>query len=225
MNKLLADNGRAAGLSADQLQNARAAQAAYSHAVETFLSPAEKAQKLAALDAQIAAARTPTLKASLGTQREQIALAGQVVTAEDATAQARSKGAAALATASKAGENHAATLAKEVAAQEAQIANLYRLADAYGVSGAAALIAEARVKAQSQAIKQGADVEAAVDRQVQLSIAQRVSSADKSISRNARPSGGAGARQRASRRWPCSQRASGRTHPRPDGRPASTCRD
>jgi hypothetical protein len=47
------------------------------------------------------------------------------------------------------------------------------------VSDAAALIAEARVKAESQAIKQRADVEAAVDRQVRLAIAQRVSDAAK----------------------------------------------
>ena len=62
---------------------------------------------------------------------------------------------------------------------EAQIRNLYKLADAYGVSGAAALIAEARVKAETQAIKARGDIEAAVDRQVRLSIAQRVADAEK----------------------------------------------
>ena len=75
---------------------------------------------------------------------------------------------------------HAAQLAREAEATEAQIKNLYRLADAYGVSGAAALIAEARVKAESQAIKQRADIEAAVDRQIRLAIATRVSDAAKS---------------------------------------------
>ncbi|MGI4948413.1 MAG: hypothetical protein ACRYHC_06935 [Janthinobacterium lividum] len=64
-------------------------------------------------------------------------------------------------------------------AVEAQIKNLYALADAYKVSGAAALIAEAREKAESKAIKSRADVEAAVDRQVRLSIAQRVSDSEK----------------------------------------------
>jgi hypothetical protein len=62
---------------------------------------------------------------------------------------------------------------------EAQIRNLYKLADAYGVSGAAALIAEARVKAETQAIKARGDIEAAVDRQIRLAIAQRVSDAEK----------------------------------------------
>lgn len=65
-------------------------------------------------------------------------------------------------------------------AVEAQIRNLYKLADAYGVSGAAALLAEARVKGESDAIKKRTDVEAAVDRQVRLSIAQRVSDGAKS---------------------------------------------
>lgn len=77
-------------------------------------------------------------------------------------------------------DKHAETLAREAEALEAQIRNLYKLADAYGVSGAAALVAEARVKAESKAIKQRADIEAAVSRQVQLAIAQRVADAAKS---------------------------------------------
>ncbi|MFD1952605.1 hypothetical protein ACFSGX_17645, partial [Sphingomonas arantia] len=77
-------------------------------------------------------------------------------------------------------DKHAEQLARDAAAIEAQIRNLYALADAYGVSGAEALIAEARVKAESQAIKQRGDIEAAVARQVRLSIAQRVSDAAKS---------------------------------------------
>ncbi len=77
-------------------------------------------------------------------------------------------------------DKHAESLIRDAEAVEAQIRNLYKLADAYGVSGAAALIAEARVKAESKAIKQQADIEAAVDRQVRLAIAQRVSDAAKS---------------------------------------------
>ncbi len=77
-------------------------------------------------------------------------------------------------------DRHAESLVRDAEAIEAQIRNLYKLADAYGVSGAAALIAEARVKAESKAIKQRADIEAAVDRQVRLAIAQRVSDAAKS---------------------------------------------
>lgn len=78
-----------------------------------------------------------------------------------------------------ASNKHAEQLAREAAAVEAQIRNLYALADAYQVSGAAALVAEARVKAESQAIKQRGDVEAAVERQIRLAVAQRVSDAAK----------------------------------------------
>lgn len=76
-------------------------------------------------------------------------------------------------------DKHAEKLARDAEATEAQIRNLYALADAYGVSGAAALVAEARVKAESAAIKQRADIEAAVERQIRLSVAQRVSDAAK----------------------------------------------
>lgn len=74
---------------------------------------------------------------------------------------------------------HAAALARDAEAIEAQIRNLYMLADAYGVSGAAALIAEARVKAESKAIRQRGDVEAAVAREVRLAVAQRIADAAK----------------------------------------------
>ncbi|MGT2514803.1 phage tail length tape measure family protein [Sphingomonas panni] len=77
-------------------------------------------------------------------------------------------------------DRHAEALAREAEATERQIANLYKLADAYGVSGAAALIAEARVKAESAAIKKQADIDAMVSRQVRLAIAERVSTSAKS---------------------------------------------
>lgn len=75
-------------------------------------------------------------------------------------------------------DHHAEQLARDAAATEAQIKNLYTLADAYGVSGAAALIAAAREKAESQAIKQRADIDAAVARQVRLAIAEQVKSTE-----------------------------------------------
>lgn len=77
-------------------------------------------------------------------------------------------------------DRHAESLVREAEATQAQIKNLYGLAEAYKVSGAAALIAEARVKAESDAIKKRGDIEAMVSRQVQLAIAQRVADAAKS---------------------------------------------
>lgn len=76
-------------------------------------------------------------------------------------------------------DHHAETLARDAAAVEAQIRNLYKLGDAYAASGADALMAEARVKAESDAIRKRGDIEAAVERQVRLAIAQRVSDAEK----------------------------------------------
>ncbi|WP_137898353.1 hypothetical protein [Sphingomonas sp. 2SG] len=76
-------------------------------------------------------------------------------------------------------DHHAEQLAREAQAAEAQIRNLYELAKAYSVSGAAALIAEARVKAESAAIKKRGDIEIMVDREVRLVVAQRVSDAAK----------------------------------------------
>lgn len=72
---------------------------------------------------------------------------------------------------------HQQALARGAEAVGAQTRNLYALADAYGVSGAAALAAEARVKAESAAIKARGDIEGAVQREVQLAIAQRVTDA------------------------------------------------
>lgn len=76
-------------------------------------------------------------------------------------------------------DKHAEALAREADAVEAQVRNLYALAGAYGDSGAAALIAEARVKAESDAIKKRGDVDAMVNRQIQVAIAQRVADAAK----------------------------------------------
>lgn len=70
--------------------------------------------------------------------------------------------------------NHAEKLGRDADAVQARTRNLYLLADAYGVSGAAALVAEARVKAESDAIRRGADIELVASEQVRLAIAQRV---------------------------------------------------
>lgn len=77
-------------------------------------------------------------------------------------------------------DKHAEQLVREAAAIEAQIKNLYLLADAYRVSGAEALIAEAHAKAESAAIKKRGEIDEFVARQVRLSIAQRVVDSAKS---------------------------------------------
>ncbi len=82
--------------------------------------------------------------------------------------------------AASASQRLAERLAREADAVDAQIKNTYALADAYKDSGVAALVAEARVKAESDAIRKRGDIEAAVNRQIQIAIAQRVVDAAKS---------------------------------------------
>ncbi|UAK24181.1 phage tail length tape measure family protein [Sphingomonas nostoxanthinifaciens] len=182
VNKLLVDNGSAAGLSADQLKGARETQDAYTRAIQSYLSPAEKQRQLDGLDAQIAAARTPAQKAALAVQKERVENAGKVITAAQAEADAHSKGAAALATASKAGEKHADTMARDAASMDANIAATLALADAYLKGGAAAIEAEARRKALTDATKKGIDVEAEIRRQLALNVAEGIANGAKSVS-------------------------------------------
>lgn len=182
INKLLADSGKAAGLSADQLASARDAQDAYTHAVESYLPPAEKQRQLDALDVQIAAARTPTQKAALAAQKARIEQSGKVVTSAQAEADAHAKGAAALATASKAGAGHAATLARDAAAMDVSARAALALADAYLQGGAAAVVAEARRKALTDATKKGVDADAQVQRQLALTVAETIAGGAKSVS-------------------------------------------
>ena len=72
-------------------------------------------------------------------------------------------------------------LAKEVAATEEMIKSLYRLADAYGVSEAAALKEQIVSKATAEALSKGADVASYVDRQLRLAIAQKTADAAKDV--------------------------------------------
>ncbi len=77
-------------------------------------------------------------------------------------------------------DKHAEAMQRESDAAEPSIKNLYLLADAYKASGAQALVAEARLKAESDAIKDRVNIEARVIQQIRLSIAQRVSDSAKS---------------------------------------------
>ncbi|WP_443208554.1 hypothetical protein [Sphingomonas sp. PAMC 26621] len=103
----------------------------------------------------------------------------KITQARDAETAAASKSNATHAASDRAAISRAERLGREADAIGAQTRNLYLLADAYGVSGAAALMAEARVKAESQAIKQQGDIQAAISREIGLVVAQRVSDAAK----------------------------------------------
>ncbi len=174
---VLADNGRAAGLTADQLARARTAQQQLTHAVTTYIPEAERSVRLAQLDVEMARAKQAKDQgrvASLTAQRTELQNRGKLITATQAQSLATASSTRATLEATNSVDRHAERLVNEAKAVEAKIANTYKLADAYGVSGAAALIAEARVKAESEAINKRANVEATIDRQIRLSIAERV---------------------------------------------------
>ncbi|MGR6329207.1 hypothetical protein ACU5AX_09085 [Sphingomonas sp. XXL09] len=155
-------------------------------ALATATTPLLKARAQLAIVQQGAAAADKAGGAALVKYRQDLTAAtnavNQAEAAQKAAAAAKREGTKesnrAAAEARKEA-NKAAELAREAEAIEAQTRNLYALADAYGKSGGAALIAEAAVKAESHAIKEQADVTAAINRQVGLAIAQRVSDAER----------------------------------------------
>jgi hypothetical protein len=174
--------GIAAGGAPDEVKAWTDALQANEHALTTWIPAQQKATELASLDAKIAAAKSPADKAALAAQRARVELQGKVITGADAEAQAHSKGAAALATASRAGAGHAATLAREAASMEASARAALDVAAAYLQSDGAGALAEARRKAITDATKKGIDVEAEARRQIALSIADSIASGAKSVS-------------------------------------------
>jgi hypothetical protein len=147
-----------------------------------WITTQQRAHMVAEAQGRLASARTQREKAAAQQQITNLRLGAQVLTQQERETQA------ADAYNKTAGryvkpktDHHAEQLARESEAMEAQIGNLYKLADAYQVSGAQALMAEARVKAESGAIKKRGDVEAAVAQQIRLAIAERVSSAEKGV--------------------------------------------
>ena len=159
-------------------------------ALATAITPLEKARAQLSLVEEGGAAATRLGGAAVAKYTTDLTAATRAVqraeAAEKAATTAKREGskeanhAAALA---RQAATHDSDLAREAAAQEVQIRNLYAAAAAYKVSSAAGLIAEAQVKAESEAIKRRSDakqIEAAIDRQVQVNLAQRVADGEKS---------------------------------------------
>jgi hypothetical protein len=78
-------------------------------------------------------------------------------------------------------DRHAEALKRDAAAMAANIAGQKALATAYLESGSAALIAEARRKASTEATRKGVDVEARVRAQLQLAIAEQMAQGAKQV--------------------------------------------
>ncbi len=170
----------------DEMQDQREALEAYTRAINTYLGPAEKKRQLDLADVAIAQARAkrdPNALAAASAKREQIEQAGQVATNADVQADALAKGERARARLDGAVDKHAATLARETAAQEANTRAAMDAAQAYLTGGAASgEEAEARRKAVTDATKKGTNVDDAVRRQIAASGADSELAGAKAIS-------------------------------------------
>ncbi|SFK44709.1 hypothetical protein SAMN03159338_4280 [Sphingomonas sp. NFR04] len=149
-------------------------------ALAAATTPLEKARAQLAI---VEAEGTSAVKAggaAVDQYRQKLVSATLAVKAAEDAQKKQTAASRAAAAAGRREETQAERLGREADATNAQTKNLYALADAYGQSGGAALVAEARVKAESQAIKEHGDVAAFVARQANLVIAQRVADAVKS---------------------------------------------
>lgn len=154
---------------------------AYTHAIDTFIPRQEKANQLAALDAKIAATKSPSAKAALATERARLEMSGQVIDRSSAETMALSRGDRARAQATGSGDKHAESLARQAASMEVSAAAALDVADAYLKSSAAGVVAEARRKASTDATRKGIDVDAQMRRQLNLSISDSVANTAKTI--------------------------------------------
>lgn len=111
------------------------AQDAYTRAIQTYLDPAAKAQKLGELEIASINAKTPAQKAAIARQQEAINLSGKLITTAQANAQIQQAGAKAYASAQIAVDKHTDSLQANLAAQLA-------VAEAYLNGSAAGEMAE-----------------------------------------------------------------------------------
>ena len=169
-------------LSPDQRKAYTDTLSAYTHAIDTFIPAQEKANKLADLDSQIARLKPGAHRAALETQRAEVAMAGQVITAADAERQAHDRGTASLGRARTAHNGHAQALAREAESMEVNTRGSLALADAYLKSSAAGYEAEARRKAATDATRKGISVEEQTRRQLNLQVAEAIANGAKSVS-------------------------------------------
>lgn len=145
-------NDPAAAKKAENLEQIRTAYAAVTNAINTYLVPAELARRLDELDVKALQAKTPAQKAEIAEQRKRLELTGQIITEEELEARVKREGIKARA--------EAAQSLKDEAALSAINAKATRDLAAASLQGAAAAgKAEARRKALTEAVQNGADVE------------------------------------------------------------------
>lgn len=171
----------ATDLAPEQRKATQEALDAYSHAIDTFIPRAEKAQRIAEIDAKMAATKAPAAKAALAAEKARLELSGQVITSANAEAQAHSSADRARASSGSNRDRHAEQLKREAESMEANARGALAVADAYLKSSAAGAEAEARRKALTDATRRGIDVDAQVRRQLALQVADAVAGGAKTI--------------------------------------------
>jgi hypothetical protein len=171
LNAALADPAVAKRLA--NLQQVQAAQDAYNRAVETYLTPAQKAAALDDLDIKALAAKTPAQKAAIASERERIELAGKVITTAEANADVTRAGAKATAEAQAAVDKHAKSVVTETAVLDANARSALNSANAYLQGASAGMIADAQAKALTDSIKKGSDEQLRARQMLQDAIADQ----------------------------------------------------
>ncbi|WP_174291003.1 phage tail length tape measure family protein [Sphingomonas bacterium] len=174
--------GIKAGGNAEQMQQWTTALAANQHALDTWVPAQQKANDVAEAQDRLANARGKSAKAAAERALVLAQAQGTVATSADIEAQAHARADAAAGRATKTGDKHAQTLAREAESMEVAAKASLTLADAYLDGSSQGLVAEARRKAATDATKKGIDVEAQTRRQLALTVAEGIATGAKSVS-------------------------------------------
>lgn len=157
------------------LRQVEAAYDAVTRAVTSWLDPADKARRLDELEVRALNAKTPAQKASIAEERRRLELAGQAIMTGTAEAEITRAG-----TKARAEATHAITEQSRALATNARAS--LDVANAYLKGIAAAEAAEAKRKALTEAIRDGADVEMRARQVLTDEIAQTAVQSAKSAS-------------------------------------------
>jgi hypothetical protein len=150
-------------------------------ALDSWLPPAQKAVKIREAEAVLERARTPAAKAAAAADLERVKASGELATRADVEGRAMAAADKARTQAARSGEGHRSSILREAQAMEVNATQALRLASAYLAGDAAALQAEARRKALTDATRRGTDTEAQAQRQLALMIAETAVTGAKSV--------------------------------------------
>jgi hypothetical protein len=154
------------------LQQAKDAQDAYARAIATYLTPEQKAQQLADLEAKALADRTPKQKADTAAKREAIEISGKLMTTAQASADVERARSAALREASRAEVDRAKQVATETRVLDENTAAALDSSRAWLISAAAGMKADAARRGLTDSIKKGPEAEARGRQILQQQIAE-----------------------------------------------------